>query len=167
MQPLQARLDDVRVVNLRLQNAVVQAWSGLFADPAAGWVPAAGTLLWPGAQVYLQPAPAAAAAADTIEVARVRLVAAPALPRSQLAEQADLATAVADDEAVALLGNQSAPGLYLLDQAGRARELWQYETDARWLTGDPDAGFLVTEPPADGRLRTFSCLCNDGTGMQL
>ena len=166
LQPLPARLDDGRLVNLRLQNAVVQAWGGLFADPAAGWTPAAATLLWPGAQVYLQTAPAAAASADTIDVARVRLVGAPALPRSQLVEQPDLAAAVADEDAVALLGSQSMPGLYLLDQAGSARQLWQYENTATWLNGDPDAGFLLTEPPADGGLHTFTWLRNDGSGLQ-
>jgi hypothetical protein len=166
LQPLPARLEDGRVVNLRLQNAVVQAWGGLFADAAAGWTPASAALLWPGAQIHLQSAPAAVAAADTLEVTRVRLVGAPTLLRSQLVAQADLAAAVADEEAVALLGSQAMPGLYLLDQTGRARQLWQYENAARWLNSDPDAGFLLTEPPAGGGLHTFTWLRNDGSGLQ-
>lgn len=166
LQPIPARLDDGRVVSLRVQNAAVQAWGGLFADANAGWTPAAATTLWPGAQVYVQAVPAAEASADTIEVARVRLVGAPVLPRSQLVEQEDLAGAVAEEEAVALLGSGAASGLFLLDQAGRARQLWQYEHAARWLNGDPDAGFLLTEPPSAGGLHTFTWLRNDGTGLQ-
>ena len=67
---------------------------------------------------------------------------------------------------MALLGSQTTSGLYLLDQTGRARQLWQYENAARWLNSDPDAGFLLTEPPANGGLHTFTWLRNDGSGLQ-
>ena len=69
--------------------------------------------------------------------------------------------------AVALLGSSTTPGLFLLDGTGQAQQLWQYENEAAWVSGDPDAGFLLHEPVAAGGLHSFSWVRNDGAGLQI
>jgi hypothetical protein len=96
---------------------------------------------------------------------RLRIAAAPQTERVR--ELALPAVAAENTTAIALLGSRSGAGLYLLERSGRAQQLWQYETAAAWLSSDPNAGFLITEPPAAGGLNTFSWLRNDGSGLQI
>ena len=54
LQPITMTLPDGSSTPVRVQNAVVEVWGGVFNDPQAGWVPAPASLLWPGTRVYLQ-----------------------------------------------------------------------------------------------------------------
>ena len=54
----------------------------------------------------------------------------------------------------------------MLSNDGKAQQLWQYEDSAAWVSGDPNAGFIVREPQAAGGLSTFTWVRNDGTGLQ-
>jgi hypothetical protein len=167
LQPLPATAADGSGIRLRIEDAQVEVWGGIFNAPDAGWVPASAALLWPGTQAYVTLGPAGAATTDELAVSRVRVIAAPASERVKLLEAPEIAAAVADGGAVALLGSGQIPGIFLLDRTGQAKQLWQYETEAYRLGADPNAGLIVAEPPLAGGLQTFSWVRNDGTGLQI
>ena len=144
----------------------VEVWGGVFNDPQGGWVPAPASLLWPGTRVYLQAAPADGAGDGTLDATRVRIVGEPSAERVKQVDIAEVRDSVAADSAVALLGSQAQPGLYLLNGDRKAQQLWQYENSAAWVNGDPNAGFILREPQAAGGLSTFTWVRNDGTGLQ-
>jgi hypothetical protein len=158
-------LPDGSNVPVQVQSAVVEVWGGVFNDPPAGWVPAPADLLWPGTRLYLQAA-GENAADGTLAATRVRIVGEPSAERVKLLDLAEVRDAVAAGSAVTLLGSQSGPGLYMLRNDGKAQQLWQYEDSAAWVSGDPNAGFIVREPQAAGGLSTFTWVRNDGTGLQ-
>ncbi len=166
LKPLEATLADGRSVALRVENAVIEVWGGVFDDAPAGWVPASGSLLWPSSQVYLQGEPDVDDP-NVILASRVRIIGAPPLERVQTLEQLDIAEAVAGNSAIALLGSRGVPGVFLLDASGTAQQIWQYENRARWVSGDPDAGFLLREPDVPGGISSFSWVRNDGNGLQI
>ncbi len=165
LQPIPMTLPDGAAVQVRVQNAVVEIWGGVFNDPQAGWALAPASLLWPGTRVYLQAAPAAEE--GTLDASRIRIIGEPSAERVKVVESQEVQGAVNEGSAVALLGSRQTPGIYLLGLDGRAQQLWQYENSANWLSGDPDAGFLLREPPARGGLATFTWLRNDGAGLQI
>lgn len=166
LQPIPATLPDGSSVRLRVQNATVEVWGGVFNDVEAGWVAASATLLWPGTRAYLQAVPAPDAE-GVLDVSRVRIIGAPSAERSKALDLPEIGTAVAGDSAVALLGSREAPGVYLLESNGRAQQLWQYENRATWVNGDPNAGFILREPVTTDGLHAFSWARNDGTGLQI
>lgn len=171
LKPITMTLPDGSSTLVGVQNAVVEAWGGIFNDPAAGWISAPATLLWPGTRIYLQAAPAEGGeslpGAGALVASRVRIVGEPTAERVKLVQVPDVQTAVDDGSALALLGSRAAPGVYLLGTGGRAQQLWQYETSAMWLGGDPNAGFVLREPQAAGGLASFTWLRNDGNGLQI
>jgi hypothetical protein len=169
LQPLTATLGDGTTVRLRVQNAAVEVWGGVFNQADAGWIVAPATMLWPGTQVYLQAQPSAAAdpAAAEWEVSRLRIIGAPSLERVQALEVREIGDAVGGGRAVGLLGSREAPGVYLLQNDGTAQQIWQYENRADWVSGDPDAGFVLREPVSGSGLHSFSWVRNDGTGLQI
>lgn len=171
MLPITMTLPDGSSAEVHVQNAVVEVWGGVFNDPAAGWVPAPATLLWPGTRLYLQAEPVMDAAgepmAGELAATRVRIIGEPSAERVKLLQLSELQSAVAEGSALALLGSSETPGVYLLGADGRAQQLWQYENGARWLSGDPNAGFVLTEPQTAGGLAAFTWLRNDGAGLQI
>jgi hypothetical protein len=90
----------------------------------------------------------------------------PTAERVTLIDVPEIAGSVSEGRALALLGSGAAPGLYLLGNDGRAQQLWQYENSAAWVSGDPNAGFLLREPQTAGGLATFTWVRNDGSGLQ-
>jgi outer membrane biosynthesis protein TonB len=167
LQPLPATAADGSAVQLRLENAQVEVWGGVFNAAEAGWVPAGAALLWPGTQAYVTLVPAESATANEWQVSRVRVIAAPVSERVLLLEAPEIAAATAAGSAVALLGSGQFPGVFLLERGGQARQLWQYESEAYWLGADPNAGLIVADPPLAGGIQTFSWVRNDGTGLQI
>ena len=137
LQPIPMLLPDGSSTLVRVENAVVEVWGGVFNDPQAGWVPAPASLLWPGTRVYLQTTGSVGdgsgdnAGAGELDAARVRIVGEPSADRVKLLELDELGEAVEDGSAEALLGSRSGPGLYMLSDDGRAQQLWQYEDSTR------------------------------------
>ncbi|MBK8046344.1 MAG: hypothetical protein IPK16_03955 [Anaerolineales bacterium] len=164
LQPWPASLPDGASVQLKVQNAVVEVWGGVLNQSDAGWVPAAATMLWPGATAYAQGA-LVEGDPPTLEATRVRIVGAPALERSKILAAPEIAAAVGDGSAIGLIGSRSSPGIYLLDDTGRAQQLWQYEDRAAWVNGDANAGFLVREPQTPGSVDSFNWVRTDGAGL--
>ena len=168
LQPLPATAADGSGVRLRVEDAQVEVWGGIFNAPDAGWVPAAANLLWPGTQAYVTLDPAGAAAADELAVSRVRVIAAPASERVKLVEAPEIAAAAGWPAVAAVGADCWAAGRFRASSCwiavGQARQLWQYESEAYWLGADPNAGLIVAEPPLAGGLQTFSWVRNDGTG---
>jgi len=165
LAPVAAVAADGRPLQLDVAGAVIEAWSGVFGDTSGLWVPASSALLWPGTTAYVT-ANLSADTADAWTATRVRIVAAPQTERVKELALPEIAAAVGADTAIALLGSRTAPGIYLLEREGRAQQLWQYETSAAWLASDPNAGFVLREPPAPGGIHTVSWLRNDGSGLQ-
>ncbi len=164
--PLTATTADGTPLQLDVRETVVEIWGPLLGSPNSEWVPANSSLLWPGTLAYLVTQPVTGSEPGTAQQAmRLRIAAAPQTERVR--ELALPAVAAENTTAIALLGSRSGAGLYLLERSGRAQQLWQYETAAAWLSSDPNAGFLITEPPAAGGLNTFSWLRNDGSGLQI
>jgi hypothetical protein len=166
MQPLTMTLPDGSSSLVHVQNATVEIWGGVFNDPTAGWIAAPATLLWPGTRLYLRAAPVADAEGE-LAASRVRIIGEPSAERVKLLQLPDLPAAIDGGAALALLGSSETPGVYLLGVDGRAEQLWQYENSAAWLSGDPNAGFVLAEPPAAGGLAAFTWLRNDGNGLQI
>ena len=162
-RPITVTVADGRTLPMFAQTATVEVWGGVFTAPDAGWVTAAAALLWPGAQVYVQ----GTDTGDRLEASRIRIVGAPAVERTSVLDVPEVATAVGSGSAVALLGSSTAPGIFLLDGTGQAQQIWQYENEAAWISGDPDAGFALHEPVAAGGLHSFSWVRNDGAGLQV
>ena len=166
LQPITMTLPDGSSTQVRVQDAVVEVWGGVFNDPQAGWVPAPANLLWPGTRVYLQAAATDNPGEGPLNAARVRIMGEPSAERVKQLDLAEVRDAVESSSAVALLGSQAQPGLYLLSSDHKAQQLWQYENSAAWVSGDPNAGFVLREPQAAGGLSTFTWVRNDGTGLQ-
>ena len=160
---------DGSAIDIDVRDAVVELWSPLAGGDSGTWAAANAALLWPGSVVYLTGAPPAGATPGGTPIwsaTRLRIVAAPQTERVKELALPDLANATSDAQAVALLGSRAEPGVYLLTQDGRAQQLWQYESSAAWLSADPNAGFVLREPPTPGGLSTFSWMRNDGNGLQ-
>ena len=111
LQPITATLADGSSAQLRVQNAEVQVWGGVFNQPEAGWVAADATLLWPGAQAYVQ-ATAASGETTDLDVARIRIIGAPQMDRVKVLALPEIASAVLDNTAMALLGSRDQAGVY-------------------------------------------------------
>ncbi|MCS6828469.1 MAG: SH3 domain-containing protein [Caldilinea sp.] len=157
-------------VQIDVREAVVEIWSAVLGATEGQWTPANAALLWPGAVVYMKGQPDATSrngGATRWRALRMRIVAAPFIERVKELSLPEIFTATTTDQAIALLGGSAMPGLFLLQRDGQAQQVWQYETVARWLSSDPNAGFIVTEPPTSGGLSTFSWMRNDGTGLQI
>jgi hypothetical protein len=170
MTPLMATNAAGAPVQIDVREAVVEVWSTVLGAPEGQWTPANAALLWPGAVVYMKGQPDALRNNEGMErwrALRMRIVAAPPIERVKELSLPEIAAATTANQAIALLGGSAMSGLFLLQREGQARQVWQYETSARWLNSDPNAGFIVTEPPASGGLNTFSWVRNDGTGLQI
>ncbi|MBW7885384.1 MAG: SH3 domain-containing protein [Caldilineaceae bacterium] len=166
LQPLPAVAADGRTLQLRVENAVVEVWGGVLNDPGAGWVPGTAVLLWPGTVAYITTS-TAGEEEGTVAVSRVRIIGAPRVERTKVLHLDEIEDGVAEGTVLALLGSQAAPGVYLLGAGGRAQQLFQYEDRAAWLSGDPNAGYILGEPDTPGGVNTFSWMRNDGNGLQI
>jgi hypothetical protein len=169
MAPIAATAADGAAIQIDSRDAVVEIWSSVLGATEGIWAPANATLLWPGTIAYMSADPAVQTGGNEAprRAARLRIVAAPQTDRVKELSLLEIEAATSTNEAIALLGSRSAPGLYLLDRSGRAQQLWQYETTVAWLSGDPDAGFVASEPPTGSGISTFSWMRNDGSGLQI
>jgi len=166
--PIAAVAANGAAIQIDSSNAVIEVWSAILGEASGSWVAANAALLWPGTVVYASIDPAAPGdGSSPLPATRLRIVAAPRMERVRELSLPEIATAIDANAAIALLGSSSATGLYLLERGGRAQQLWQYENAANWVSGDPDAGFIVSEPPVVGGLSTFSWGRNDGSGLQI
>ncbi len=164
LAPLPATAADGSAIQVSVADAVIELWSTVLGEETGRWAPAPATLLWPGAVVYMT---GAANDAGNWTATRLRIVAAPSVERVKEVTLPEIAAATGENAAIALLGSRTTPGVYLLDRDGRAQQLWQYESVAAWLAADPNAGFVLNEPPTPGGLNTFTWMRNDGTGLQI
>jgi hypothetical protein len=164
LAPIPATAADGSAIEINVADAVIEVWSAILGEASGRWAPASAALLWPGSVVYMTGAPADA---DPWAATQLRIVAAPPTERVKEVALPEIAAATGENAAIALLGSRAAPGVYLLDRAGRAQQFWQYENAAAWLAADPNAGFLLSEPPTPGGINTFSWMRNDGTGLQI
>ena len=168
LAPIPATTSNGAAIQIDSRDAVIEIWSAIVGETAGSWAPANAALLWPGTVAYLSVDPATQAnESATLRATRVRIVAAPSVERVKELSLPEIAAATASNTAIALLGSRNAPGLYLLEREGRAQQLWQYENTVGWLSSDPNAGFIVTEPPTAGGLSTFSWMRKDGRGLQI
>lgn len=166
LQPIPVTLADGRTMTLQAENATVQLWAGLLAQPEAGWVAASAELLWAGAQAYIRAQPLADDP-NSLVATTVRIVAAPALERSALLDYPQLPEALTSNTAMALIGSRSEPGVYLMARNGDVQQLWGAEDDAVWISGDETAGMLLHAPDLPSGLNSFSWVRTDGTGVQI
>ncbi len=166
IRPLRVRTgeDDERL--LRVDNAVIELWSGLFAAPDPTWVTAPAELLWSGAQIYVVGAPAAADPA-TWDAQRVRIATAPPLERVSAPTFPALAEAVNRNTFMALLGSHEGPGIYLLEKSGTVQPLWAEESTAAWLTADVKAGMLLAAPATTTGRNSFTWVRTDGSALRI
>jgi hypothetical protein len=162
--PIPATAADGSAIELDVAGAVVEIWSAVLGETSGRWAPASAAQLWPGAVAYVIAQPANEGGWITT---RLRIVATPQAERVKEVTLPEIEAATTAEEAIALLGSRTAPGVYLLDRDGRAQQLWQYETTAAWLNADPNAGFILSEPPTPGGISTFSWMRNDGNGLQI
>jgi hypothetical protein len=166
LQPIPVTLADGRVVALQVENATVQLWAGLLAQPEAGWVTASAELLWAGAQAYVRAQPTVNDP-NTLVATTVRIVAAPVLERSALLSYPLLPQTLGNDAAMALIGSRSEQGVYLMMRNGDVQQLWGLEDDAVWISGDETAGMLLSAPDLPTGINSFSWVRTDGTGVQI
>ena len=165
-QPLTVRTADGSERLLRVDNAVIELWSGLFAAPEPTWVTAPAELLWGGAQIYVIGEPSAADA-TTWEAQRVRIAAAPSLERVSAPTFPALADAVNRNTFMALLGSHEGPGIYLLEKSGTVQPLWAEESTAAWLTADVAAGMLLNAPATTTGRNSFTWVRTDGSALRI
>ena len=129
--PLPVVTTDGRALSLAIDTATIEIWSGIFGAFPAEWISAPVDLLWPNTRVYV--AGLTSPADENVFVAdRVRIAAAPSQERVRLISQPEIAAALADQSAVALMGSREEPGVYLLETVGTMRQQWINEQDAFW-----------------------------------
>jgi hypothetical protein len=80
---------------------------------------------------------------------------------------AELAGAVADGRAVAMLGSREERGVYLLETDATLRQLYTDEREADWAGSDPAAGIVVSSQDAPMGPNRFSWVRGDGVGVQI
>ena len=164
-RPLLATDQDGNPVQLDLAEAQIELWSGLVSPQSDGWIPVAAGSLPSGAQVY--------AASDRVSTTqlltadRVRVVNALERPRVEMIDGNELAQLVADGDALALIGGDGLPGLFLLDSLGTLQQRWTTENSAAWVSGDPEAGFLLASVAGQAGVEGFTWLRLDGAGLRI
>lgn len=166
LQPLTVLTAEGAERTLRIDNATIELWGGLLGMPEKGWVTAPAELLWSGVQLYVTGRPAATDATRW-EATRVRIAAAPPLERVSAPTFPALADAVANNNFMALLGSDDAPGIYLLEKTGTVQPLWADEYTAEWLTGDPLAGMRLMAPATSTGRNSFLWVRTDGSALRV
>ena len=156
-------LDDGPTVQISGDRAIVEIWSGLFGATDGRWLVASTAYLWPDTQITL----VGTRDGTRFEVERIRITGLPSVERGELFTQEEVAQAAEGDIDVALLGNQSEPGIYLLESVGNLRQIALDDQAARWLGSDVDAGFALTTPPESIAPSSLSWIRRDGTGLLL
>jgi hypothetical protein len=157
---------DGQAGTLAVDRASVEIWSGLFGDFPGQWVAASAELLWPGSQVYITGSPAAEDA-RLLVATRVRIAGAPVQERARLLSVPDLANALVEGRAVAMLGSRQEPGVYMLETGGTLRQLYTDEKETNWAGSDPAAGIVVSTQDAPTGTNRFSWVRGDGLGVQI
>ena len=166
LQPLTVLTAEGAERTLRVDNATIELWGGLLGAPEQSWMRAPAELLWSGAQLYVVGRPTTADATRW-EATRVRIAAAPALERISAPTFPALADAVANNRFMALLGNDEAPGIYLLEKTGTVQPLWADEYTAEWISGDHLAGMRLMAPATSTGRNSFLWVRTDGTALRL
>jgi hypothetical protein len=166
LNPIPVTSSDGQTGTLTIDTAVVEIWSGLFGDYPGRWVPSPPELLWPGSQLYVKGSPAADDSSHLV-AKHVRIAAAPQQPRAELLTMADMASAVSDGRAVAMLGSREGTGVYMLSTDATLRQLYTDENDSGWAGSDPAAGIIVSTQDAPTGKNRFSWVRGDGIGVQI
>ncbi len=166
LQPLTVLTAEGAERALRIDNATIELWGGLLGAPEQGWVTAPAEFLWSGVQLYVTGQPAATNATRW-EATRVRIAGAPALERVSAPTFPALADAVANNNFMALLGSDDAPGIYLLEKTGTVQPLWADEYTAEWLTGDTLAGLRLMAPTTSTGRNSFLWVRTDGSALRV
>ncbi|GIV76606.1 MAG: hypothetical protein KatS3mg050_1000 [Litorilinea sp.] len=170
LAPIPATTADGRSVQLVVDTARVEIWSGMFAAEPPQYESAPAELLWPGTQVYVVGTPDPAQP-DRFVASRVRIAQAPtdagARPRVERFTAPVLAEALGQGSGVALLGSREEPGVYLLEATGTVYQLWVDEQEATWAGSDPAAGLIVHTGEAPVGLNSFRWIRPDGEGVQV
>lgn len=165
LEPLPVLDEDGNTVQLDLQTATVEIWSGLFGQQSGAWVPAAPELLWAGTRVYVQLPDGANSTEGQANASRIRIVGAPLLARTQVLSLENVNTAVQGETVMALLGSREQQGVYMLESVGTLQQLFIAEQNAVWMSEDPLSGLLLRTPTFATSVNSFTWLREDGTGI--
>ncbi len=157
---------DGEALGLRLENAQVQVWGGLFGDAEVGWVTAPSDLLLGGTQLYVQGAPDPADQQRWLTT-RLRIVAPPARERAVLRTVDAFATQMATNNVLALMGSRERGGIYLLTRAGIAQPLWGEEQEAQWAGPTQEDGLLILATDRPLLPNSFTWVRTDGSAIQI
>ena len=166
LQPLTVVTAEGAEQTLRIDNATIALWGGLLGAPEQGWVTAPAELLWHGAQLYVSRTPIANDATQW-EATSIRIAAPPPLERISAPTFPALAEAVANNNFMALLGSDSAPGIFLLEKTGTVQPLWADEYTAEWLTGQMEAGMQLMAPATTTGRNSFLWVRMDGSALRV
>jgi hypothetical protein len=164
--PIDVTRADGQAGTLSVDTAEVQIWSGLFGDFPGRWIAAPAELLWPGSQVYVT-GNAAAGDPERLVATSVRIAAAPVQERARLLTLPDLASALVDGNAVAMLGSREEQGVYMLETDATLRQLYTDEKETMWAGSNPAAGIVVSTQDAPTGPNRFSWVRGDGLGVQI
>jgi hypothetical protein len=178
LAPIPATAADGTEFAFGAAGASVQIWSGVVGEKTGRWLPAAGELLWPQTTVYLRLATPLGALENVPEgteenalpqsrAESVRIVAAPAVQRVQIEENAPLAQTIDAGEAVALVGDGASAGINLLRTDGAIENLWPDGATAGWLNGNPAPGWAIPLRTAAYGQDGFIWLRDDGSGLRI
>ncbi len=164
--PIAVQRADGQAGTLTVDRAVVEIWSGLFGEFPGRWIVAPAELLWPGSQLYVVGGPASDDGTRFVAT-RVRIASAPTQERARLLSVADLAGALAEGRAVAMLGSREEQGVYLLETDATLRQLYTDEKETSWAGSNTDAGIVVSTQDAPVGTNRFSWVRGDGFGVQV
>jgi len=166
LNPIAVTHADGQSGTLSIDTAEVEIWSGIFGEFPGRWVASPPELLWPGSQIYVKGSAAPDDAAHLVAT-HVRIASAPVQPRAQLLTMTDMASAVVDGRAVAMLGSREEAGVYMLSTDATLRQLYTDEKESNWAGSDPAAGIVVSTQDAPAGKNRFSWVRGDGIWVEI
>jgi hypothetical protein len=170
LQPITVTLTDGSAILLDSESASTEIWSPLLGSSDPGWLSVGAEYLWPGATLYVRlnapPAPADSGA-PVATANSVRIVAAPALERVALEDGSDIASEIASQTALALVGTGDSPGMSLLTASGGVSPQWADGQVATWLGESDEDGFVVSTQFDRYSPSGFVWIRPDGAGLRI
>jgi hypothetical protein len=97
----------------------------------------------------------------------VRIVAAPAFERVALEDGSEIASEIASQNALALVGTGDSPGVSLLTASGEVSALWADGQSATWLGETDEDGFVVNTQYERYSPSGFVWIRPDGSGLRI